>query len=204
MSSLASYIQKDKKAPVRSSKKPAVRFADVDLDENDASSGSASAQNSGDEDEDEDDGDADEFIDVLDIFDGRGEAADENDAGKVNTQRPKEHSDSESRDEGEVEDEDEESDGDEQGSDTMIGYDSDVEDPSPEALASLENFISTLDPSRKRKASAEETAEAPVPRKRRTIKERTEAGGENEFAAKSSGEWHSCHERSYIFTDMLN
>jgi U3 small nucleolar RNA-associated protein 14 len=66
------------------------------------------------------------------------------------------------------------------------------DDPSPEALASLQNFISALEPSRKRKApadgdSAPADAKAPWAQKRRIFKERTEAGPENEFGAQASG-----------------
>jgi U3 small nucleolar RNA-associated protein 14 len=61
----------------------------------------------------------------------------------------------------------------------------------------LGNFISALEPSKKRKPPTDEDpapADADAPRtwKRRIIKERTEAGPENEFGAQATGECLLC------------
>ena len=63
----------------------------------------------------------------------------------------------------------------------------------PEALDQLNDFVSNLDvTSKKRKAIDEVGPSADVPaRKRRLVKERTEAGAENEFRARSSGVCYS-------------
>ena len=92
----------------------------------------------------------------------------------------------------EDEDEDEQTDNEDSEQDDIVLSADDEEDPSPEALVSLENFISTLDPSKKRKAPSDDdgsVADVDVSRthKRRMIKERTEAGPENEFGAQVSG-----------------
>ncbi len=65
---------------------------------------------------------------------------------------------------------------------------SDEDDAAPEALENLQNFISTLDTSsKKRKPSAEDLPIDAPPRKRRILKERTEAGEENEFRTHGAG-----------------
>jgi len=75
----------------------------------------------------------------------------------------------------------------------VVSTSDDEEGPSLQALASLDNFISTLEPSKKRKVPTDEDsmlvdADALRTRKRRIIEERTEAGPENEFSAQTIGE----------------
>jgi len=70
--------------------------------------------------------------------------------------------------------------GDENDEAIVVSTSDDEEGPSLQALASLENFISALEPSKKRKVPTDEDpmlvdADALRTRKRRIIKERTEA-----------------------------
>lgn len=68
---------------------------------------------------------------------------------------------------------------------------SDSDDPSPEALADLETFLSNLNPSASHKRKPGEVAE-PGPKKRRRVTDRTEAGEESEFGVR--GKYiHRCH-----------
>lgn len=154
------------------------------------------------EEEEEELGDPDEFIDVLDILDGRGEPYIEEheyadiaggkgaDQGSVEpaedahmlTQH-EENSDNSSEGEDEAEDEDEEIEA--QSGDIAVSADEDGDGDSPAALEGLQTFISRLDATvdsggeRKRKAEAEVGQDAP-PRKRKAIREKTEAGKESE------------------------
>lgn len=66
---------------------------------------------------------------------------------------------------------------------------SDEESDEEGALEQLNDFVSNLDvTSRKRKVADNEVgASTDTPRKRRLVEERTEAGAENEFRARSSG-----------------
>ncbi|KAG9312720.1 Utp14 protein-domain-containing protein [Chiua virens] len=136
-------------------RKRAVSVKEVDLNEDSDDPRSAS-ESKQDEDEDMDDG-SDEFFDVLDVFDGQ-----EEDAGM-----------SEDDDSEQVEEED--------GDDELRISASDSEDPSPEALASLETFLSNLDPTAAHKRKPDPPIADSNPQKRRRIADRTEAGEENEF-----------------------
>ncbi|KAJ7590843.1 Utp14-domain-containing protein [Mycena floridula] len=152
-----------KKVKKTTKKKSAVRFADVDLNE-DVDVDMEDEENS----QDEEDGDDDEFIDVLDILDGRGEPDNPSD----------DQEDQQEDDDEEEEDEEEDSPAEELSDDeTAAG-----------ALDELETFISTLDPSsQKRKLPAQESTDVRErPRKRRMLKERTETGLESEFRAHST------------------
>ena len=153
-----------------------------------------------DEDEDEEDEESEgsgEFFDVLDVFDGRANVDSDEDARpKVPLKtRPQELHEkgavSEEEwggvgDEGSSEDEDgDESDGSDASDFHMSA--SDAEDPSPEALADLENFLSKLDPaeSLKRKQDGEPGHESRT-KKRRILSDRTEVGEESEFGVKGT------------------
>ena len=158
-------------------------------------------------DEEIEEGDSDDFIDVLAVFDGKGEPYDADDSAQAKS-TPKEppimDEGSESEEEVgaeqgfEMDDEEDEDDEEENESESeedealAIEASDDDADESPEALASLENFISTLDPSKKRKAPLDaDTADAETlrPHKRRIMKERNEAGAENEFSAQANGKY---------------
>lgn len=198
-------VKKKQQSKAKKSTKPkkssGVRFAEVDLNEDDsANEGSVPQDASNDEDdeeEEEEEGDSDEFIDVLDVLDGRGapdlgeNEAKESSAPKVDTRDRVEDEDEDMEDdEDEVEDEDEEN-SDDSGEGEVDEVDVDVDisadeaDESPDALENLGKFVSSLDTGTKRKAEDPEV-EGPQ-RKKRYIKERTEAGAENEFAANIAG-----------------
>ncbi|PBK84660.1 Utp14-domain-containing protein [Armillaria gallica] len=175
-----------KKGKAKTKTKPAVRFADVDLNE-DEDMGEEQKDGSGVDDDEE--GEDDEFIDVLDILDGRGEPDNgtDNEAQPSSSKKPtpptpaRASEDTEGRD---TDEEEEEEESDEEDPFTP----SDEDEAVPEALENLQNFISTLDTSsKKRKPSAEELPVDAPPRKRRILKERTEAGEENEFRTHGAG-----------------
>lgn len=100
-------------------------------------------------------------------------------------------------DEEDEEDEDEGEEGEGEG-DSAVDEDdelrisaSDSEDPSPEALADLETFLSTIDPAASHKRKSDEATE-PDSTKRRRIADRTEAGKENEFGVRGE-DMRRCH-----------
>jgi U3 small nucleolar RNA-associated protein 14 len=176
-------------------KRPIVRIADIDLNEDDVDmrndADDISVEGSTEDEEMEEDGDPEEFIDVLDILDGKGEVdngSDEEVVSKKADQRTREIEEpaGDSSDE-----EDDEEDAEVEDDEEIALSASDAEEVEPEALAELGNFISQLDPGKKRKAPTDEDttsqAEAQRVRKRRVIKERTEGGVENEFSARPSG-----------------
>lgn len=150
-----------------------------------------------DEEEEEEDGDPDEFIDVLDILDGRGEPESEDDQGEVERDGSRRVSGSEDS-EGEVrmgesgvEDNDDEDSGDAAEQSTRIELDEDVDvDIDDSALQNLQFFITGLDAGTKRKApddgdNADVLSGDSRKRKRRLLKEKAQVGAENEFAAQT-------------------
>ena len=166
--------------------KPAVHFADVDLNEDDVTSEVM-------------DDSQDEFFDILDVFDGKAEVDEifeskdqRHDADSKGSTVPKmiEESIDENEGEGESESESEvggSDDDDDDNDDEIIALSASDEEPSLDALASLETFVSGLDTSHKRKASPETNVSDTRARKRRMINERTESGVENEFGVRASG-----------------
>ncbi|KIM82209.1 hypothetical protein PILCRDRAFT_820590 [Piloderma croceum F 1598] len=188
--------QNNKKGPTKRPKKRGAHLADVDLNE-DVDSPSEVSENSDNEDE-EIEGDADDFIDVLDVFDGKAEdMSDSGGAEKHDLARKQRTQQADAVSANEVEDDEEDNSGEEEDPDDdqseeeaiVVSASDGEEDTSPEALISLGNFISALEPSKKRKAPTDEDptpADAPQTRKRRIIKERTEAGPENEFGAQAT------------------
>ena len=166
--------------------KPAVHFADVDLNEDDVASEAM-------------DDSQDEFFDILDVFDGKAEVDeisesknqryDADSKGSTVTKMIEESID---EDEGEDDEGEGEGEGEVGGSgddddDEIIALSASDEEPSLDALASLETFVSGLDTSHKRKASPETNVSDTRARKRRMINERTESGVENEFGVRASG-----------------
>ena len=165
--------------------KPAVHFADVDLNEDDVTSEAM-------------DDSQDEFFDILDVFDGKAEVDEisesknqRHDADSKGSTVPKMIEESidenESEDEGEGEGEGEVGGSGDDDDDEIIALSASDEEPSLDALASLETFVSGLDTSHKRKASPETNVSDTRARKRRMINERTESGVENEFGVRASG-----------------
>ncbi|KAG6380581.1 Utp14 protein-domain-containing protein [Boletus reticuloceps] len=167
-----------------------------------------------DEDEDEDEMDEEvsgEFFDALDVFDGRtdvenGEDPPRKEDKKLQNIQAKDAvvevedewrgtQDADVRmgeDEPEDENRDENEEDDEEDEDSAVDEDdelrisaSDAEDPSPEALADLETFLSNLDPTAPQKRKPGEAVESD-PKKRRRVTDRTEAGEENEFGVRGS------------------
>jgi len=136
------------------------------LNEDDAE---AQSEDKSEQDADED-GDSDEFLDVLDVLDGRGKP----DLG-----------DDDAQDQSDEEEGEEEEEGDEEMGDAFAPSDLE-EQPDGDALDHLGTFVSQLEPGKKRKADepsedAAANGAGPPTRKRRMLKERTEAGVEGEF-----------------------
>ena len=165
--------------------KPAVHFADVDLNEDEVASEAM-------------DDSQDEFFDILDVFDGKAEVDEisesknqRHDADSKGSTVPKMIEESIDENEGEGESESESEVGgsgdDDDDDDEIIALSVSDEEPSLDALASLETFVSGLDTSHKRKASPETNVSDTRARKRRMINERTESGVENEFGVRASG-----------------
>lgn len=174
--------------------------SDVDLNENE----DIDFRRTGDsEEEDEEEvGDDDEFMNLVDVLDGKGEIDPGDNEGKnIPTKTDKSYSNGmvrdnqESRseeDEGE-EDEDEEV-GSEDDEEESMAFAPSEDEEAPNALQQLQNFVSNLDSSaKKRKApdgvdnKAEVERNEGRTRKRRFLQEATEAGEENEFHVRSSG-----------------
>lgn len=179
--------QPSNKPKQKSSTAKAVRF-EVNLDESDEGEREDDlngSESSGSEVEEE--GEPDEFFDVLDILDGRADPLSDDEPPAPSRENETLHASSD-----EVE-----ADEDEDGDDQVMVTDPESEDQlassddemDTHALQNLGQLISNLDSSSKRKASGGEgtaVAEDNAPRKKRKLKERNEAGAENEFAA--SGE----------------
>ncbi|KAH9837381.1 Utp14-domain-containing protein [Rhodofomes roseus] len=196
----------------RNAPKPsrAVRFAEVDLNEDEDEAGpshaahEASVASDDDEDDDEqseegeEEGDPDEFIDVLDVLDGRGEPHSEDEAAHLQgdlrkpvaatthegTEELAQDEDEEMRD-GDDEDGEDEEEGEEGDEDEEISTSEEEGEGGDEsALDNLERFVTNLDAGHKRKSpDAEDGEPTQRAKKRRLLPERTEAGEENEFAA---------------------
>jgi U3 small nucleolar RNA-associated protein 14 len=128
----------------------------------------------------EEDGDSGDYIDILDVLDGRTDHDIDMD--------PTSHSHTEnfgtgpSANTGVVEEADSEEDEEEE-EDSVLSADEDV---NPSALEGLERLVSSLGTSRKRKGDGDLTND-PLPRKRRLVEEKTAVGVEGEFTAVTSG-----------------
>jgi U3 small nucleolar RNA-associated protein 14 len=117
--------------------------------------------------------DPENYIDVLDVLDGRADGSMEEDftgdAPAGSESAPV------------VEEEEVEGQEDEEEQDSVLSADEDV---NTNALEGLENFVSSLETSRKRKGDPTDSS---LPRKKRVLEERTTAGVEGEFATITSG-----------------
>ncbi len=165
---------------------------------------------SGASDEEEEEGDPDEFIDVLDILDGRGEPQSEDDLGEVQKQpsvrrqeksrRPQEETNAGTdirSGEGESEDEEMDEEEVEDASEDVISVSESEDDADASALQNLETFITSLDAGKKRKVPDDNDAtETPAgqdrKQRRRLLKEQTQTGTESEFAAAAGELYRSC------------
>lgn len=129
-------------------------------------------------------GDARDYINVLDVFDGRADdgteealpanrAHAESQGGLYANTDVKEGNGTEAEEDARDEEEPE----------GMLSADEDV---SPSALEGLEKFVSSLETSKKRKGDSD-AANNSLPRKRKFMEERTAVGIEGEFTAVASG-----------------
>lgn len=159
---------------------------DIDLNEDsdDVVSDAASADKlEEDDDEEMEDGDAKDFFDILEVFDGKADAEDA--PARQATEKIKDPLSNLSGEASESEDV--------RMSEDDHGEEEDVLSPSedeasPEALAELESFLSKLDPAEdKKRKSNDVSATQSVPKKRRLMQERTEAGDEGEFGVSVGG-----------------
>ncbi|KAJ8688848.1 hypothetical protein PTI98_013593 [Pleurotus ostreatus] len=173
-----------------------VRFAGVDLNEDDVEA--SAHEGTSEDEEDEEDGDPSDFIDILDVLDGKGEVDTGSDAGDEDrsagpagshlaTHR---HSADES-DSPDSASEEEARSMDDDAPGITISDDEDDTMDTTEALDNLQNFVTNLGGLESPKGIAKRKGDAsqnPQPAKRRhIIKERTEAGAENEFGAHTNG-----------------
>jgi U3 small nucleolar RNA-associated protein 14 len=138
-----------------------------------------------DEEEQEETGDGDEFIDLVDALDGKGDTdAEVDDTKKDPTGDTGLHSeDDEMSSEGEFENTED------AGDDGTAFAPSDDEE-GPEAFAQLHNFVSNLELTVKKRKIVDEGDTQDTndrTRKRRLLQETTEAGDENEFRVQSIG-----------------
>ncbi|KAJ3995838.1 Utp14-domain-containing protein [Lentinula boryana] len=177
------------------SKKASVHFADVNLNEDDEDVELQEVRQdvSEAEVEEEESGEDDEFINVLDILDGKGEPLhdEDNDPSSASSRVkiPPDHTSDEDMNSEEFEDrEDKEEDEDEAEEEDRISISlSEAENEAAGALDDLQTFISSLDPSSSSGKKRKTDEEPERPRKRRAVKERTEAGVESEFRTQSAG-----------------
>lgn len=188
--SLASQGQPSKKPKQQSSTTKNVHF-EVNLDESDEGELEDGLKISeGSYSEVEEEGEPDEFFDVLDILDGRADPLSD-DEPSVTPPRKNGilHVPSEEEPEQETDDGGEDHDMNTEGADRLTPSD---DEPDLDALDDLGRFISNLGSSTKRKNSEDEgVAESNVPpKKRKLLKERNEAGAENEFAASGELEYY--------------
>ncbi|EPQ61400.1 hypothetical protein GLOTRDRAFT_82774 [Gloeophyllum trabeum ATCC 11539] len=176
----------------RSSARPrSVRFADVDLNEDDE--GEIGTQglgepnlSSGEEEDEEEEGDPDEFIDVLDVLDGRGDpdiASSDEGSAEHESMDNEGASGVRKDDESDEEGEEEEEEGGYSEEEQSVLSEDDAADQNPKALEKLEKFITNLNPSQKRKSDEKSREDSTRPRKRRFVQEQTTAGVEGEFNA---------------------
>jgi U3 small nucleolar RNA-associated protein 14 len=170
----------------------AVHFADVDLNEDEDQV--EKVQDDGDDDEEEEEEMDSEFISLVDVLDGKGDA-DMDDDGSAVLKRSlaKETTlarevDANDKDAHEADEGAEES---SSGEEEKLDFFPSDDEAAPEALDELENFVTSLETyDKKRKDHPDaiaSTSQEPKRKKRQIIKERTEAGTENEFRAQASG-----------------
>lgn len=145
----------------------------------------------------------DEVIDLVDVLDGKGgfnvdsdeEGEEQQEASTSAPKLPAREEESEAEDEEESEEEEDVSQEEQMDVDIAPSDDEEI----PEALDQLQDFVSGLDvTAKKRKASDEDPTPEARTRKRRPIAEKTEAGEENEFRARSSGWSNSIQPKNWF------
>ncbi|KAH8991945.1 Utp14-domain-containing protein [Lactarius akahatsu] len=134
-------------------------------------------------------GNSEDFVDILDILDGRTDGG-TNDVGLANVphhgvlgegtepRRDDGEEEGQENDHNEEEEDEEEEDGPSWSAD---------EDVDQNALEGLEKFVSSLETSKKRQGDGD-IANTSLPRKKRLVDEKTAVGEEREFAALPSGQ----------------
>lgn len=166
---------------------------DLNEDEDRPRNDQDEADNEDDEDEEMDEGGDGEFISLVDVLDGEADVDMGNDGTASKhplTKGDKLTRESVAEDEGvngERQGEEEESSSiDEE----KLDFAPDDDEAAPEALDELENFITSLKTSDKKRKdhpdSNASTSQEPKRKKHHIIRERTEAGTENEFRAQAS------------------
>lgn len=193
--SFASQGQPAKKSKRGPSATKTVHF-EVNLDESDEGEPKGGLSSTGGSDSEvEEEGEPDEFFDVLDILDGRVDPLSDEELPSAPSCEKKASLASSDKEE---EEEEADNDGDDQDMDPEPGdqFTPSDNEADADALQNLGQFISNLDSSTKRKTSEDEgiaVAGDNAPRKRRKLlKERNEAGAENEFAAPGKFGFHLC------------
>jgi U3 small nucleolar RNA-associated protein 14 len=128
-------------------------------------------------------GDTKDYINVLDVFDGRADDSTE-EALPTNHAHSESHGGLSANTDVNEENDTEAEEGarEEEEPDSMLSADEDV---NPSALEGLEKFVSSLEPSKKRKGDSN-AANNSLPRKRKFMEERTAVGIEGEFTAVAS------------------
>jgi U3 small nucleolar RNA-associated protein 14 len=132
--------------------------------------------------DEEEEGNPDEYVDVLDILDGKAQPDDGSDSPTVRTKQYK-------NTQQEVESDGEEGTDDDSGEQLLDQELSPDEEEDPTALENLDAFVSNLEVTSKRKTLEDEYSEPqsnPRGKKRKLMKEHTEAGLESVFAAGKS------------------
>ena len=148
------------------------------------------------EEEEEAEGDDNEFVDLLDVLDGKGgidmTSDSENPSNRRSAENPSLKIDDKDKEDAELsshEDSNSNSGSASEEEEEKLDFDPSDDEEMPEALDQLNNFVSNLDVTSTKRKATEDPSEvgAARARKRRLVKERTEAGAENEFRAQSSG-----------------
>lgn len=151
-------------------------------------------EDDGDEEEEETEGDEGEFISLVDVLDGKGDTDmddDENSALKRSLTKKAAFAREVVANDKDTDEENEGAEESSSGEEEQFDFFPSDDEAAPEALDELENFVTSLETSdKKRKDHPDATAttsQEPKRKKRQIIKERTEAGTENEFRAQASG-----------------
>ncbi len=182
-----------------------MRFADVNLDEDeDMESNDDKSESDAEEENEDEEGEDDEFIDLLDVLDGKGdidmgsedEITSKSKSSGSNSRDILSHNyndlEQDSEDSGlSDEEEEEEEDEGESSQDEQKILECPDDEEVPEALDRLKDYVSNLDVTVKKRKAPEANSDTIAlaetrARKRRFTKERTEAGAENEFRAHST------------------
>ena len=148
---------------------------EVDLDEGDST-------------DDPEVGNSDDFVDILDILDGRTDGS-TNDISFANVAHAgpgkddSEQVEDQGNDQEEEEEEEDDEDEDEDEEDPSRSADEDIDQ---NALEGLEKFVSSLETSKKRQGDSDITNTS-LPRKKWLVEEKTAVGEERAFAAPPSG-----------------